>query len=143
VSNRVEAAITDAMARELRAKAHDMEITFQPVSVFQLAALVQLALRHPDVGESLRETAQRFLAGVRGYFADCPTVLDVVRRGDDPHEDRIVDRRVLTDRLATADPLFAAVVKVARMDVQAGATHDCGEWWLDGKCALCDRPRTM
>jgi|SRR5579864_4831180 len=142
MSSRIEANITDAMARELRAKANDMEVVFQPVSVFQLAGLVQLALRHPDVGGSLRETAERFLSGVRAYFADCPTVLDVVRRGDDPAEDRVVDRRVLTDRLATADPVFANVVKLARADVQAGATHDCGEWWLDDKCALCDRPRS-
>lgn len=32
------------------------------------------------------------------------------------------------------------IVASARVDVQAGATHDCGEW-LDpcGRCALCDR----
>ena len=58
----------------------------QPASVFQLTALVQLACRHPAVTGPMRETADRFLAGVREYFADCPAVLDVVRRGDDPSE---------------------------------------------------------
>ena len=65
-----------------------MELVMQPASVFQLTALVQLACRHPGVTGPMRETADRFLAGVREYFADCPAVLDVVRRGDDPTEDR-------------------------------------------------------
>ena len=81
--------IAEHLAVEILDKAdHPMEIAFHPMSVFQLTGLVQLALRHPNVSPELRETAERFLAGVREYFADCPTVLDVVRRGDDPAEDR-------------------------------------------------------
>lgn len=77
------------MVDELARKAlSPMELTLRPISVFQLTALVQVAMRHPGVSDSLRETVEMFLAGARDYFADCPTVLDVVRRGDDPAEDR-------------------------------------------------------
>jgi hypothetical protein len=84
-----EAEFVNAMTTELLGKAdRPMEIVFHPLTVFQLTGLVQLALRHPRVSPELQETARRFLAGVREYFADCPAVLDVVRRGDDPGEDR-------------------------------------------------------
>ena len=78
------------MVEELTLKKLDrpMDIGFQPLTVFQLTGLVQLALRHPHVSPEPRATAGRFLAAVREYFADCPAVLDVVRRGDDPAEDR-------------------------------------------------------
>ena len=84
-----EQAIVDQMTREIISKAvHPMELVCQPTTVFQLTGLVQLALRHPGVTPELRETADRFLAGVREYFADCPAVLNVIRRGDDPTQDR-------------------------------------------------------
>jgi hypothetical protein len=82
--------IVAAMTRELRDKVDEpMEFVCHPVTVIQLTGLIQLALRHPEVSAELRATAERFLSGVREYFADCPTVLDVVRRGDDPAEDRL------------------------------------------------------
>jgi hypothetical protein len=77
-------AIAEAMAHEIRAKVEPMEIHFQPLSVFQVTGLLQLALRHPELTPELRETGVRFVAAVREYFADCPTVLDVVQKGDDP-----------------------------------------------------------
>jgi hypothetical protein len=83
-----EATVVKAMAEELSRKTANMELVLRPASVFQLTALVQLACRHPAVSDPMRETATRFLVGVREYFADCPVVLDVVRRGDDPAEDR-------------------------------------------------------
>jgi hypothetical protein len=84
-----EEQIAERLAVEIIEKAPTpMEIVLHPMSAFQLTGLLQLALRHPDVSPELRETAERFLAGVREYFADCPAVLDVVRRGDDPAEDR-------------------------------------------------------
>lgn len=77
------------LVEELHRKdGHVMELVLRPESVFQLTALVQLACRHPGVTGPMRETSDRFLAGVREYFADCPTVLEVVRRGDDSAEDR-------------------------------------------------------
>ena len=75
------------LARELKKKAAELEIVLTPATVFQLTGLVQLALRHPGVSGNVRETAARFLAGVRAYFADCPAVLEVIRRGDDPDAD--------------------------------------------------------
>lgn len=81
-------ATIKGMADELRDKQHPMEIVFHALTVVQLTGLVQLALRHPDVPPESRATAERFLAGVREYFADCPTVLSVIIRGDDPNEDR-------------------------------------------------------
>ena len=83
-----EQLLVGGMAVELQCKAPTpMELVCQPITVFQLTGLLQLALRHPGVTPELRETGTRFLAAVREYFADCPAVLDVVRRGDDPAED--------------------------------------------------------
>jgi hypothetical protein len=82
--------IARTMAEEIAdlvIKGRPMELVCHPLTVFQLTGLIQLALRHPGVTPELRETAERFLVGVREYFADCPTVLAVVRRGDDPAED--------------------------------------------------------
>jgi hypothetical protein len=76
------------MIEELQAlDATPMEITFRPFTALQLAGLLQLALRHPDVGAEHRETAWLFLAAAREYFADCPTVLTVLEAGDDPTQD--------------------------------------------------------
>ena len=77
-----------AMAHEIRDKEDaPMQIIFHPLTLVQLTGLVQLALRHPDVSADLRVTAERFLTGVRQYFGDAPTVLGVIRRGDDPAQD--------------------------------------------------------
>jgi hypothetical protein len=84
----IDDQIARTMADEIRRKAKSpMELVCHPVTVFQLTGLIQLALRHPGVTPDLRATAERFLVGVREYFHDCPTVLDTVRRGDDPAED--------------------------------------------------------
>lgn len=64
-----------------------MEIAFRPFTVMQLAGLLQLALRHPDVSAEHRETAWSFLEAAREYFAACPTVLTVLEAGDDPTQD--------------------------------------------------------
>jgi len=77
----------DAMAREL-ATIPPMEIVFSPLTAFQLAGLLQLALRHPGVSPELQKTARRFLEAVRSHFHACPTLLDVLARGDDPAYDQ-------------------------------------------------------
>ena len=80
-----EATLLADLTRELEARSRDgrpMELLLLPASAFQMAALLQLALRHPDVPANLRPPAQRFLTGVRAYFADCPAVLEALRRGD-------------------------------------------------------------
>jgi hypothetical protein len=96
-----EETLIIAMTQEI-ARKEAMEITFQPFSVYQLTGLVQLALRHPDVPAHTRKVAAQFLAGVRAYFADCPTVLEVIRRGDDPAEDRPREEHVIGFVPATA-----------------------------------------
>jgi hypothetical protein len=77
-------AVVKAMSREIAAKTAPMELVCRPETALQLTGLVQLALRHPGMSPTLRATGGRFLTGVREYFADCPTVLDVIRSGDDP-----------------------------------------------------------
>lgn len=85
----LDAMTVHRMVEELQAMRGPLEIVFQPASALTLAGVVQLALRHPELGAGAnRAAAERFLEGVRAYFADCPTVLDVLRRGDDPAEDR-------------------------------------------------------
>jgi hypothetical protein len=83
-----EDALVGLMAEELRQKLEPMEVVFRPLTIFQLTGLVQLALRHPQISPELRATGEAFLKGVREYFADSPHVLDVIRCGDDPSEDR-------------------------------------------------------
>lgn len=66
-----------------------MELILRPETVMSLVGVVQLALRHPEFTEGATHAAAlRFIDGARSYFAACPTALDVVRRGDDPREDR-------------------------------------------------------
>jgi hypothetical protein len=75
------------LVEELQARG-PMLLTLKPQSVLHLTGLLQLALRHPGLGESSREIAQTFIAGARDYFVNSPATLDVIRRGDDPSEDR-------------------------------------------------------
>jgi hypothetical protein len=75
--------IVDGLATELLALA-PMELELGSDSVFTIAAIMQLALRHPHLPPHARERAERFLAGARAYFAEYPTVLEAMRRGDDP-----------------------------------------------------------
>lgn len=84
----VEHELAELMAVEIRDKDQTMDVSFAPLTVFQLTALLQLALRHPHVPPDLQHTADRFLLAVRAYFIDCPHVLDVIQRGDDPTQDR-------------------------------------------------------
>ncbi len=81
--------IVQVMAAELAAHEEPITLVLRPLSALHLAGLLQLAMRHPGVAmsESHRLIATTFLEHVRAYFADCPAVLDVLRRGDDPAED--------------------------------------------------------
>lgn len=82
-----EDPIVDGLVNELEAL-EPMELGLRPETVFSLVALLQLALRHPNLPPNARETAERFVLHARAYFAACPTVLEAVRRGDDPRFDR-------------------------------------------------------
>jgi hypothetical protein len=72
-----------AVAAEVSAQG-PMECVFQPATVLELTGLIQLALRHPGLSDPLRDSGARFLHAVRVYFGDCPAVLELVARGDDP-----------------------------------------------------------
>lgn len=87
---KTDAEITAALVEELQSLAAPMEVVMKPDSVFALVALYQLALRHPDLSEhsAPRAAGQRFVSAAREYFANCPTVLEIIRRGDDTQEDR-------------------------------------------------------
>jgi hypothetical protein len=78
------------MAAELDRCEAPLEVVLRPVSAFHLAGLLQLALRHPHVEPTSRTVAWTFIEHVRAYFGDhdADAVLDVLRRGDDPREDR-------------------------------------------------------
>jgi hypothetical protein len=67
-----------ALVRELQ-QASALPLTLPAAVAFQLAALVQLALRHAHVPPHVRDTGEQLIAVVRGHFADCPTVLDTLR----------------------------------------------------------------
>lgn len=79
----VDDALIDVLTGELVGKqaAGPLELVVEPSTVFQLVGLVQLALRHPDVGPGMRADGEQFVTSARAYFADCPAVLDVIRRG--------------------------------------------------------------
>ena len=80
-------ALTEAMADEMLRHA-PLALTLRPESVFQLVALLQLACRHPLLSPSTRAFAREFIDHAHQYFADCPAVLAVLERGDDPAHDR-------------------------------------------------------
>jgi hypothetical protein len=74
------------LAQELAARDdRPLAMTLDAASAFQLASLLQLAMRHPSVhdSDSLREVAVRFVAHVREYLADAPAASAVLRMGDD------------------------------------------------------------
>jgi len=77
----------DDIAAEL-ADLGPMALTLRPATVFALCGLLQLASRHPGVGDSGRVTIATFLAGARAYFADCPALLAALDDGDNPALDR-------------------------------------------------------
>ena len=90
------AAMTDealiaAAAIEMQDHEAPIELVLRPTSAFQLAALLQLTLRHPQIhahSDNSTRTALTFLEHVRAYFADAPAILEMLRRGDDPEHDR-------------------------------------------------------
>lgn len=85
-----DALIADFLASEIWTKDAPMELVLRPITLFQLIGALQLARRHPNFAahEEVATAVERFISAAREYFADCPTVLDVMDRGDDPAEDR-------------------------------------------------------
>jgi hypothetical protein len=79
--------IVHAMAREMASKG-GCEFHFSPQSMLRAVAVFQLAARHPRLDDGHRRFIRTFVEHARAFFADCPLVLEVIRRGDDPREDR-------------------------------------------------------
>jgi hypothetical protein len=83
-------ALLAAMVAELATREAPIEVVLRPLSALHLAGLLQLALRHPETSASSAHAriANTFIELVRAYFAGCPATLEILRRGDDPTEDR-------------------------------------------------------
>lgn len=81
-----DAAILAQLAEEFDRKG-DTGTSFvfdaPPVVLVSLAGLVQVALRSPFPSPPMRTVGVTFLALVKAYFADCPTVSDVLAAGDE------------------------------------------------------------
>src|SRR5262245_11205296 len=91
MDTRTDEDLLAAIVDELTASRPPFDVTIEPHTAFALAAVVQLALRHPGANAAAVDAGQRYLAAVRRYFVDCPAVLEVLRRGDDrsfDHADR-------------------------------------------------------
>lgn len=86
-----DAAVFVAEVLRKSTDAAPMDLVCRPLTVLHLAGALQLARRHPRFPPTHSETVDRFLTAAREYFADCPTVLEVLRRGDDPAYDRSLD----------------------------------------------------
>ena len=56
--------------------------------VFRLVALIQQAMRDPSLSPELHDVGRALLATARDFFADCPLVLDIMRRGPKTGEGR-------------------------------------------------------
>lgn len=50
-------------------------------------------------------------------------------------------QHVADDYRAARAKLQATQIALLRENVATGAAHECGEWWKDGTCQLCDRER--
>ena len=77
------------MAEELQ-RLPPLDVTIQPQSALQLVAILQLVKRHPNLPENIRDFADGIQAKISQYFIEnkAPTTLSVIRRGDNPDEDR-------------------------------------------------------
>jgi hypothetical protein len=75
------------MAVELETREAPLTFVLRPLSALQLAGLLQLALRHPDLSAAHQAVAATFIEHVRTYFADAPATRELLRRGDDPAHD--------------------------------------------------------
>lgn len=74
------------MAVELRER-RAFTLVLRPLVALQLAGLLQLVRRHPELSDDNDRTAADVIEHVRQYFADAPSTLEVLRRGDDPDHD--------------------------------------------------------
>jgi len=81
-----EQEMIEQMAAEMP-HAGSLNLVMSPMEAFRLAGLVQLAMRHPQIGEDNFRAATWFVAHVKQHFAECPAVWHVLHMGDDPAHD--------------------------------------------------------
>jgi hypothetical protein len=84
-----ETELFDLVARELL-RVPNLALTLRAISALELAGLVQLALRHPNIPPQARDAGARILEGISAYFraSHATGVLELLRRGDDPNQTR-------------------------------------------------------
>lgn len=75
-------------------------------TAFQLCGLLQLALRHPDLADTLRDTGVRMVTLFDQVFqqSECPTATLIIRRGNDPGRTMVELSKPSADEAATEDP---------------------------------------
>jgi hypothetical protein len=79
--------LAERLAAEL-ATHPPIEVVLTATGGLHLAGMLQLVLRHPHIAGSTRDTAIAIIEQLRVYFADAPATSEVLRRGDDPGQDR-------------------------------------------------------
>lgn len=86
-----DAQLVDLMVHEIRSieetQGHAI-LMLQPLDFFRLVGLLQLAGRHPELEDAHLQTIANIEGAAREYFRDCPAVLEVLARGEDPRCDR-------------------------------------------------------
>jgi hypothetical protein len=70
------------MTVEMMAYDTPLEFVLRPQTAIELAGLLQLAARHPDLPPTHRQTARAFVEHVRTYFRGAPAVTEALRRGE-------------------------------------------------------------
>jgi hypothetical protein len=67
-----------------------LEVVFKAMTLFEITALIQLALRHPGLSGRTRDLGTWFVAIAAAHFetADCPAIRQVILAGDNPAYDR-------------------------------------------------------
>src|SRR4051794_41059755 len=73
-----EEGLVASVRHELSTKT---DVLMNATLVFQLVGLIQQSMRDPRLAPELNAVGERFLATARDFFADCPLVLDIMRRG--------------------------------------------------------------
>lgn len=71
-----------AGVREIASKADYMQLNLLPLSAMHIVGLMQLALKHPELPPTHEDFARHVVEVGRQYFADCPSVLQVIEAAD-------------------------------------------------------------
>ena len=78
--------LVEQSAEEIRSLG-PLHLAITPMQAFRLVGLLQLASRHPGVSPDNHQAIRWFIEHVRLHFADCPAMLEIIERGDDPASD--------------------------------------------------------